>query len=470
MAVNVRELVLDTLLVMERGEEYSNRLVKSVLDKYDYLKVREKSFFKRVTEGALERQIELDYYLNTWSSLPVKKMRPLIRCLVRMSAYQLIYMDSVPDSAVCNEACRLAEKRGFRSLKGFVNGLLRTISKKKEALPLPDRQKEPEAYLSVRYSMPEWLVRLWLDEYGQKITEKLLEGLLEEHPVSLRFSTALSREEREAACSRIRAQGAELVPHSYLPYVYCLRHAEGMDALPGFREGICTVQDVSSALAVEAAGIGEGDFVIDTCAAPGGKCILAAEKAKGGKVLARDVSGEKAALIEENIRRMGAGNIEVQVFDGRQTDGKLEEKADVVLLDVPCSGLGVMGKKRDIKYHMTPEKMRELTELQKQIVSASARCVKPGGTLLYSTCTIHSGENEEMARYIARELGFSPVSLENVLPEKVMAARQKLEEDLRESGGSPAVELTAEERQACIQLLPGYMESDGFFIARFRRN
>ena len=138
MSVNVRELVLDTLLVLERGEEYSNRLIKSVLDKYDYLEVREKSFFKRVTEGALERQIELDYYLNAYSSLPVRKMRPLIRCLMRMSAYQLIYMDSVPDSAVCNEACKLAEKRGFRNLKGFVNGLLRTISKKKVALPLPD--------------------------------------------------------------------------------------------------------------------------------------------------------------------------------------------------------------------------------------------------------------------------------------------------------------------------------------------
>lgn len=470
MAVNVRELVLDTLLVLERGEEYSHRLIKSVLDKYDYLETREKSFFKRMTEGTLERQIELDYYLDTYSSRPVKEMRPLIRCLMRMSAYQLIYMDSVPDRAVCNEACKLAEKRGFRNLKGFVNGLLRMISKKKEELPLPDRQKEPEAYLSVIYSMPEWLVKLWLDEYGRKITEKLLRGLLEEHPVSLRFSTVLSEAEKEEACRRIRAQGAELTPHPYFPYVYCLKHAEGMDSLPGFREGICTVQDVSSVLAVEAAGIGTGDFVIDVCAAPGGKSILAAEKAGEGRVLSRDVSEEKTALTAENIRRMGAENIEVQVFDGRRTDSELAGKADVVLLDVPCSGLGVVGRKRDIKYRMTSAKMRELTELQRQIVSASARYVKPGGTLLYSTCTIHSGENEAMVRFIARELGFAPVSLENVLPEHVAAAKRKLEEDLTDAGGSPAARLTEEERGACIQLLPGYMESDGFFIARFRKN
>ncbi len=141
--MNTRELVLDTLLALERGEEYSHKLIKAVLDKYDYLDVRDKSFVKRVTEGTLERQMELDYYLDSFSSLPARKMRPLVRCLMRMSVYQLIYMDSVPDSAVCNEACKLVSKRGLRNLKGFVNGLLRTISRQKGNLPLPDENKEP---------------------------------------------------------------------------------------------------------------------------------------------------------------------------------------------------------------------------------------------------------------------------------------------------------------------------------------
>ena len=229
------------------------------------------------------------------------------------------------------------------------------------------------------------------------------------------------------------------------------------------------VQDVSSALAVEAAGIERHDFVMDICAAPGGKSILAAEKAREGSVLARDISEEKLALIEENKARMGARNLRAEVFDGTETDEGLAGKADVVLLDVPCSGLGVIGKKRDIKYRADRGRFAGLEELQRQIVRASAGYVKPGGTLLYSTCTIQRGENEGMVRYIARDLGFEPVSLENVLPEAVLEQKNRFLEDLRRVGKEPDADLTEEERNACIQLLPGYMESDGFFLAKFRR-
>lgn len=467
--MNIRELVLDTLLAVERGEDYSHRLVKAVLDKYDYLDARDKAFFKRVTEGTLERQLELDYYLDSRSRLPVKKMRPLIRCLLRMSVYQLLYMDSVPDSAVCNEACKLAGKRGLRNLKGFVNGLLRTISKEKDNLPLPDGEKEPVKYLSIKYSMPEWLVELWQDEYGREITETILRELLEVHPVSLRFSSGTTEEDRAALRGRMEKEGAELRESRYLPYVYLLEHGEPA-ILPGFEEGMCTVQDVSSALAVEAAGIRDADFVIDVCAAPGGKSILAAEMARAGRVLARDVSEEKVRRTEENIRRMKMENIEVQVFDGTQTDEELAGRADVVLLDVPCSGLGVMGKKRDIKYRMTKENAEELSRLQKRIVQAGAPYVKPGGTLVYSTCTIHRQENEDMVRFIAEELGFEPVSLTGVLPEALLAEKRRLQDNLRRIGKEDMSGLTEAEEAACIQLLPGYMEADGFFIARFRKN
>lgn len=464
---NVRELALDILLELERGEEYSNRLIKAVLDKYDYLDAREKSFVKRVAEGTLERRLELDYYLNARSGLPVRKMRPLIRCLMRMSVYQLLYMDSVPDSAVCNEACKLAGKRGFQSLRGFVNGVLRAIARERGSLPLPDEGSMPLQYLSVKYSMPEWLVELWAEEYGMTVTRKLLAALLEKAPVSLRFSTGLTAQEREAVCRDIRGRGACLTQSPYLPYVYRMEQGENVSALPGFAEGKYTVQDVSSALAVEIAQIGERDFVIDVCAAPGGKSILAAERARDGRVLARDISEEKTALIAENVRRMGIPNLEIQIFDGRDTDETLAESADVVLLDVPCSGLGVIGKKRDIKYRASAEGMRSLVELQREIVRASARYVRPGGTLVYSTCTIHSEENEAMVCYIARELGFQPVSIESILPKALREHAGSLESDL--CRGERKTALTAQERAACVQFMPGYMQSDGFFAARFRR-
>lgn len=467
MAENTREIVLDMLLTLERGEEYSHRLMKAVLDKYDYLDGKEKSFIKRVTEGTIERRIELDYYLNHFSSVSVKKMKPLIRCLLRMSVYQIVYMDSVPDSAVCNEACKLAGKRKFVNLKGFVNGVLRNISKQKENLPMPDESINPALFLSVKYSMPEWLVEQWLTEYGREITATLLEGLLQIHPVSLRFQTTLSKADKEKYLAEMTRdkENVDIHQSDYLPYVYTIQGAENVGNLPGFEQGAVTVQDVSSALAVEAAGITGEDFVMDICAAPGGKSILAAEKAE--KVLARDVSEMKVTQIQENLERMKVQNVETQVFDATGTDEKYIEKADVVLLDVPCSGLGVMGKKRDIKYNVTPEGITNICRLQKEILQKSWQYVRPGGILLYSTCTVNFDENEGMVQWITQNLPFEPESLEAALPSKIWEQKQQLHKLRGENGREK--NLTARERAACIQLLPGFMEADGFFLAKFRR-
>ena len=466
MAENIREIALDTMLAMVQQREFSNYLIKSVLDKYDYLPVRDKAFIKRVTEGTLERRLELDYYLNKVSSVPVGKMKPLIRELLRISLYQILYMDAVPDSAVCNEACKIAEKRGFGGLRGFVNGVLRNLARQKDNLPFPDRETEPMRYLSVKYSMPDWIVDLWTDEYGMEIAETILEGLMQVHPVSLRFRTDLSDEGRKALCREMEESGAALRQSRYLPYVFSLEGADGIK-IPGFARGQVTVQDVSSALAVEAAGIREGDFVVDVCAAPGGKSLLAAEKA--AKVLSRDRTEEKAELIRQAAGRMRAENIEVQVYDAKTTDDSLLGQADVVLLDVPCSGLGVMGKKRDIKYRASREGLREITALQKEIVDAGWQYVKPGGTLIYSTCTINARENEQMVKYISEELPFEPEPLDDLLPKEIIDFREQFWELREKSGKSSRVELDEDQKRACVQLLPGYTEGDGFFIARFRR-
>lgn len=429
VAENIREIVLDTLLALERGEEFSHRMIRAVLDKYDYLDERDKAFIKRLTEGTIEREIELDYYLNQCSSVPVHKMKPFIRCLMRMSVYQLLYMDAVPDGAACNEACKLAQRRKFGNLKGFVNGVLRSVARQKGNLSLPDRLAAPLEYLSVKYSMPSWLVGMWAEAYGEERTEKMLRALLEIRPVSLRFRTDLSEEERTRWTDAMKAAGAKLRESAYLPYLYLAENTENVAGLPGYAEGIFVVQDVGSAMAVEAAGIKRGDFVVDICAAPGGKSVLAAEKAAG--VLARDVSEKKAALIRENSARMGMTNIEVEIYDAAETDEGLVGKADVVLADVPCSGLGVLGKKRDIKYHLSPERLVSIGELQRSIIEGSWRYVKPGGTFLYSTCTVNPEENERMARWIVSEY---PFALE-------------------------------EERQ----FVPGEDEADGFYYARLRR-
>lgn len=464
---NTRELVLDILLTLEREGGFEGKLIKAVLDKYNYLEQRDKAFIKRLAEGTIERQIELDYYIDNFSNTPVRKMKPLIRCLMRMSAYQIIYMDSVPDSAACNEACKLVQKRKFANLKGFVNAVLRNISRNKQMLSLPDPGEDSAKYLSVKYSMPQWIVDMWLAEYGDEIVKRLLAGLLDIHPVSIRFSTLLADEERRKLVQDIEGQGAVLSESGYLPYIYTAENVENVSELPGFAEGLFTVQDVSSALSVEAADITKDDFVMDICAAPGGKTILAAEKA--GKVLSRDVSGEKLDLINDNLGRMRVMNVTSEVFDATITDEKYIEKADVLIMDVPCSGLGVMGKKRDIKYHVTPDSIISLNELQKNIVEHSWRYVKPGGTLIYSTCTINPAENEDMVRWIVDNYPFEPVPVGENLPEKLK--NERLYEKKIKSKDKPEnkPEDESEISKCCVQLLPGFNASDGFFFAKLRR-
>jgi 16S rRNA (cytosine967-C5)-methyltransferase len=445
--VNTRELVLDILMAIEKGEGFSHKLIKDTLDKYDYLDRKDKAFMKRIVEGTLERQMYLDFVINAFSNTPVNKMKPLIRCLLRMSTYQLIFMQ-VPDRAVCNEAVKLAAKRKFVNLKGFVNGVLRKIAGSKENLPAPSRE-DMVSFLSITYSMPVWLVKKWIDELGAEITEGVLKQLLEISPVTIRIKESVSAEDKAALLAQMKEQGIEVEAHPYLPYAYTLSHLEGMHQVPGFSQGLIAVQDVSSMLAVEAAGIQPGNLVLDVCAAPGGKTMLAAEKTgPQGMVIARDLSDMKVSYIEENAGRMCLDQVHVQVHDALVLDENMIGKADVVIADLPCSGLGIIAKKRDIKYNVTPESLRELQELQRQILDVVSQYVKPGGTLIYSTCTINPMENEENRTYIIEELGFTPESMDAYLPDALKG---------KTSG------------EGYLQLIPSVHQTDGFFISKYRR-
>lgn len=443
--INGREAVLDILLELEKQTEYGNVLIAAVLDKYDYLDGREKAFIKRVSEGTIERRLRLDYVLDQYSKTPVIKMKPLIRELLRMSVYQLLFMEHILDAAVCNEAVKLAKKRGFQSLQGYVNGVLRNIARGREKIAYPDRERTPEAYLSVWYSMPLWLVEHFRDVYGVEACEKILAASLEQRPVCLRLKEGMPQEESARLFAAWEAAGVTVREHPYHPCAVTVQGAEGIRRLAGYTEGMFTVQDVSSILAVEAAGIVPGDTVIDVCAAPGGKALYAAEKAgAGGEVIACDVSSHKTDKIEENRRRLGAANVSVLVQDARFRNESLVGRADVLLADVPCSGLGVIGHKQDIKYRVTRQSFTEIQTLQKEIITNVIDYIKPGGTLLYSTCTLNPAENEEMAAWICDTFGFVRAGMEKQLP----------------------AAFAEEAQNGMLQLLPGIHDSDGFFMAK----
>lgn len=468
--VNIRQLVMEMLLAVTRKDngEYSHVVIRDVQNKYNYLSTREKAFMKRLFEGTLERMIELDYCIDCFSKVKVNKMKPVIHTILRMGVYQILYMDSVPDSAACNEAVKLAQKKGFASLKGFVNGVLRNVARNKDKIPYPNPETEYEKYLSVVYSMPEWIVKLWLKQLGNDTTVTTLKSLLKERPTTIRMRT-----EDGNAIEKIRDMAAQqqgtVTKLSLLPYAYTIDKTDDISQLPGYEEGDFVVQDISSMLAVEALGWnyivaqlakredGGSLTILDICAAPGGKTMLAADKVH--KILAeypslhyeieaRDISEYKVERMQDNFRRCHMEHVKTAAWDALEPDEHWIEQADVVIADVPCSGLGVIGRKRDIKYKMTPQAIEDIVALQEKILRIAVSYLKKGGRLLFSTCTVNQEENEKHAQWLQKELKMTPVSLDDALPSMLHTETTK---------------------QGYLQLLPGVQDTDGFFISVFTK-
>jgi len=434
-----REIVLDILLeVLEKGA-YSHVVLRQALNKYQYLEKPERAFISRVTEGTLEYLIQIDYILNEYSKVKVNKMKPLIRNLMRMSVYQILYMDRIPDSAVCNEAVKLAVKRKFQGLKGFVNGVLRTVAREKDNITFPSDD--------IRYSIPKWLYDKWAASYEADTLHWMLEQFLADSPMTVRCNLHLAS--KEQIVESLAAQKVTVRETAYVPEMLELVDFDYLESLDAFQKGWIQVQDVSSALVGLAAAPKKGDYCIDVCGAPGGKSLHLADLLDGtGHVDVRDLTEYKVQMIQEHIDRTGYTNIEAKVWDALELDDSSIGLADIVLADLPCSGLGILGRKPDIKNRVTPEDLESLAALQRQMLSVVWQYVKPGGTLVFSTCTINRQENEENAAWFAREFPFEPVNIEGRLGEKLEEATMK---------------------QGYIQLLPGIHSCDGFFLSVFRR-
>lgn len=432
MQVNLREIVVDILLELEKSEALSHIVIGNALTKYQYLEKQERSFIMRAAQGTIEKQLELDYIINQFSKTPVKKQKPFIRCLLRMSVYQLKYMDNVPASAVCNEAVKLAVRRSFAPLKGFVNGVLRNISRNLDNISYPDESKDVFKYLSVKYSFPEWLLMKWADEYDIETVKRILNGFENEKSTYIRCNTSkVTPDELKKELLSEKITVSEVTKD--LGYAFKISDYDYLMDIRAFAEGWFQVQDISSMLAGEGGIIGENDYIIDVCAAPGGKSINAALKAVNGYVEARDISDYKVSLIENNIERLGISNISCKVWDATVKDEEAINKADVVIADLPCSGLGIIGRKPDIKYNASEESLQSLAQLQRNILSVIWDYVKPGGYMIYSTCTINKNENQDNVEWFCNNFPFEIV-------------------------GEP------------VTILPDETHTDGFFIARLRKD
>ncbi len=452
-AINEREIALDILMEVNEKEQYVHVLLNEALRKYQYLEKNERAFISRLVKGTIERRLTLDYVINQVSSVRVNKMKPLIRNLMRMSVYQMMYMEQVPVSAVCNEAVKLAKKRHFNNLSGFVNGVLRNISRQLQDMKLPDDY-------SVKYSMPQEVINILAESFERETVGKILESFLKEKDISA--MTNIVKTDKDTLAKSLSEQGIGVKDAPYVENAMIISGFNYLDDITEFNDGMFQIQDISSMLAGVIAAPKENDKVIDVCAAPGGKSIFVALSMKGtGCVISRDVSDRKTEQIRENAERLGLDNIAVQTVDATLHIAQDEESADIVLADLPCSGLGIIGRKPDIKYNVTKEKIAGIVALQREILDSVCSYVKHGGYIVYSTCTLNPKENEENVRYIA-DKGFVPEDITDMLPKALL-------EDAKKAGKGIYDKLLEDAEGGMLTLIPGVYECDGFFVAKLKR-
>ena len=433
----VRKLALRLLRAWESEDKYVNLLLDSPMTAE--LTGEERRFLTALLYGTVERLITLDFWIERLTGKTADRLAPGTRALLRLGLYQLRFMDSVPDFAAVHETVALAAHEGERR---FVNGVLRAAQREPARLAFPAKEEDPVYALSIAHSFPREIVSLFLAQYGEEMTARLLSAFNETAPLTLRVNT--KKISRDALLARLSEAGYAAEPTAYSVVGIRLSDAADPKALPGFAEGLFYIQDEASQIAVAALGAKDASLSVDTCAAPGGKSFGIAMDMEGGRVVALDLHASKLSLITGGAARLGLSDkIAVTEHNGEEPLPSLIGCADAVLCDAPCSGLGVLGKKADLR-HRGGERLSELPPLQKRILSSAAAYVKEGGALLYSTCTLHGAENEGVARaFLETHPDFSA-------------------EDF--SVG----DLTS--KDGMLTLLPPIHKTDGFFIAKFRKN
>ncbi len=390
---SARELVLKGLHRIETEDAYTNQVLKEIMSG-DGLAPVDRGFATELLTGVVRQRLRLDYVIERFSKVKLKKLSPWVHQILQMGIYQILFLERVPDSAACNESVKLANRYANGGARGFVNGLLRTVVREKENISYPE--KNPERF-SVVYSCPMWLTKRLLEQYGEETTEKILVAGLEKHPVSLRVNGL--RTTAETLQERLKDEGITICLDDKNPNRLFVEGALDVNRSQAYREGLYTVQNSSSMTAVEMLNPQEGEVILDLCSAPGGKTTYMAECMKNqGEIHAFDLYPHKIDLIQKSAERLGISIISAQVQDASELMESWIGKADRVLADVPCSGIGVIHKKPDIKWHRTAEDIEELSKIQEKILENAARYVKPNGTLVYSTCTILKEENQEQIR------------------------------------------------------------------------
>lgn len=440
--MSAREAALRTLVAMDHQKAWSDGHLKKTIQE-EHLDRRDAALATRLCFGVLQNRMLLDHYLQQYSTMKLTKMESKVRNSLRLGLYQMLFLTKIPVSAAVSESVALTKKlcKNPRA-GGMVNGILRNLARHLDALPTLDRS-DPMAYLALLYSHPQWLVEAWGARLGEEELEDLLRFDNSEPPVTVQVNTC--RFQTQEVAETLRREGMGVTPHPWLADCLLLTATGDLTRSEGWQLGMFYPQDPAARLAVLAAGLSPGDRVLDACAAPGGKSFAAA-MAMGdqGEIRACDLHPHKKALIQAGAERLGLQSVTAQVADGRKPRKGWGAAFDAVLADVPCSGLGVLRKKPEIRYK-DPKELEDLPQIQGEILANVAGYVRPGGVLLYSTCTLRREENE------------------GVVQAFLAGHREFHREAFRLPGPLGLVEAGE------CTLWPQRLETDGFFLARLRK-
>ena len=441
---NSREVAFDVLSKILIEDAYSNLALDNAI-KENNLSRLDSAFCTALVYGVLERLLTIDYIIRKLSSVPFRKIEKNTLIILRMGIYQIIYMDKVPSSAAVNECVNLAKKKKLFKSSGFINGLLRTFLRNDCKFDLPP-ESDKVRFLSVKYSCPDYLVKLWLDAYKEDVTVSILESLCGRPPLTVRVNTLLT--DSETLIENLAAEKVEAQVSSIRDNMLVISNSGAVDNLEAYRLGEFYVQDIASDICCDVCNAKPDEVVYDVCSAPGGKTFsLGINMENRGEIKAFDLHPHKIKLINAGAQRLGISIINADVRDAA-TDTKLSQKADLVLCDVPCSGFGILRRKPEIRYRKD-ENYTQLPPLQLQILENSAKLVKEGGRLVYSTCTLNPEENQEVVKtFLASHPEFSGATI--TVPDGI---KRHIDED-----------------DYMLTLFPTKDGTDGFFIASLERS
>ncbi|HEY9773241.1 MAG TPA: 16S rRNA (cytosine(967)-C(5))-methyltransferase RsmB [Planktothrix sp.] len=468
-----RRLAVEVLIGIDQEGAYATQALNAAF-KRKQLSERDRAFVTALVQGVLRHRMQIDEKLNAISSKPLDKMPAPLRNVLRIALFQLDEMPDIPASAVVNTSADLSRTMGHQGQAKFTNGILRNYLRKKEASaegtvidtisqPAVDDASAGAQVLATKYSIPEWIVSRWLDNFGRDETLQLLAHAQSTPELAVRvceMSLTTDALKRIFADKDIKFHQGELVPSVLI--IESRKHGSP-EKWPGYVEGFFTVQDEAAAFVSRAVDAQPGELVVDLCAAPGGKTLHMAEMMNNtGRVIAVDKHEGRLNLLKQNRTRLALTNIEIVTADGRTFEPN--KLADRVLLDAPCTGTGVMNRRSDSRFHREPPDLASLTELQRELLANAARMVKPGGILVYSTCSLEPEENFDNIRWFMREFAeFEGDDIANFLPEQ-------FRDELCSSWSGPACKTEPEmTRPYMVQLMPSKHKVSGFFLCRLRK-